>query len=60
MRCLPSLLLISLVLLVPLCGFGAQTYTNPIIHADYSDPDVMVVAGEAARVAQLSGDAVVR
>jgi beta-xylosidase len=33
-----------LVLLVPLCGFALQqTYTNPIIPADYSDPDVIRV-----------------
>ena len=31
------------VLFVPFCGLAQTTYTNPIIDADYSDPDVIRV-----------------
>jgi len=40
------LLVIFFVLLVPLCGLASQTYTNPIIYADYSDPDVVRVGND--------------
>ncbi|HET9479253.1 MAG TPA: family 43 glycosylhydrolase, partial [Pyrinomonadaceae bacterium] len=42
-RVLPVLFL----LLLPLCVLAAdETYTNPIIHADYSDPDVIRVGDD--------------
>ncbi len=40
------MLVIFFVLLVPLCGLASQTYTNPIIYADYSDPDVVRVGND--------------
>ena len=37
---------VLILLFVPLCGFASQTYTNPIIYADYSDPDVVRVGDD--------------
>jgi beta-xylosidase len=34
------------VLFVPFCGLADDTYTNPIIDADYSDPDVIRVGDD--------------
>ena len=41
------ILRLLVLLLIPLTGFAADgTYTNPIIHADYSDPDVIRVGDD--------------
>src|SRR5262245_59291395 len=40
------LCLLVTVLFVPFCALASDEYTNPIIDADYSDPDVIRVGDD--------------